>query len=50
LIALNDISNKKRGITTNYVTQTSKDHVFLTKCVAFSGDNKNTNFGGIKSL
>jgi hypothetical protein len=39
--------NKKSEMTANYVTQTLKDHGLLTKCVAFSGDNMNSNLGGI---
>jgi hypothetical protein len=34
-------------MTANCVTQTLKDHSLLTKSATFSGDNTNTNLGGI---
>jgi hypothetical protein len=47
LIDLNFTPNEKSEMIANCVTQTLKDHGLLAKCVAFSGDNTNTNFGGI---
>lgn len=43
---LNSTPNKKSETTANCVTQTLKSHG-LVKCIAVSGDNTNTNFGGI---
>lgn len=46
LIQLNSTPNEKLEMIVDCVTQALKDHGLLTKCVVFSGDNTNTNFGG----
>jgi hypothetical protein len=46
LIDLHSAPNEKSGMTANCITQMLKDHGLLTKCIALSGDNMNTDFGG----
>jgi hypothetical protein len=47
LIDLNSKPNEKPETIVNSVMETLKDYDLLTKCVAFSGNNTNANFGGI---
>jgi hypothetical protein len=47
LVELSSKPNEKSETSANYVTQALRDHGLLTKCDTFSGENINTNFGGI---
>jgi hypothetical protein len=47
LIDLNSTRNGKSGRRANCVTHALENHGLSIKCVAFSGDNMKTNFGGI---
>lgn len=42
------MQNKKSKNIVKYIHKTLDFHSLLQKCIAFSGDDCNTNFGGVK--
>jgi hypothetical protein len=47
VIELKTMPNETAQTISTYILETLKKHGLINKCVAFSGDNTNTNFGGL---
>jgi hypothetical protein len=48
LLRVDDLKNEKSKTITEYLMDSLEKHQLSIKCVAFCGDNCNTNFGGVQ--
>jgi hypothetical protein len=48
LLRVDDLRNENSKTITEYLIYSLKKHQLSIKCVAFCGDNCNTNFGGVQ--